>query len=307
MSDNIRRVYLRDKDGNILSPITGGGSSEGAISYEPQTLTEAQQMQARKNQGLYNKKAIPGFTITWDGDTTGKESIDFGEGYAFYKMADSPTQIVVDSVQSVGITWVEGDDTGTELYEFQYLGFQDVSSAFQGGKAFSIIADDGPWVLVCDKVVYEDVEYNGIYFCRYADDTFVSYTASFACNDCDVIDRIPIEYIPDLTIYIDYPVGGSPVISRGEDILGQFVEALKGGAGSPKIVVMHGTNEAFFTYTEFGMGYHFGSEGNPDRFTINSKSFDGDGNADTTSVTISGKYKDGVCSEVRVSIGNFNE
>ena len=100
MSDNIRRVYLRDKDGNILSPVTGdGGISGSAVSYESQDLTEAQQMQARANQGLYYEDGTPAGTITWNGDTTGLEKYTV-PGSEVYKVADVPKDIPIDAFLS---------------------------------------------------------------------------------------------------------------------------------------------------------------------------------------------------------------
>lgn len=82
----------------------GGGDATDAIKYTEQTLTEDQQMQARKNQGLYAKcTSVPAGTITWDGDTSGLDSVDLG-GYYAYKIADSPTELGVDNFISVEST-----------------------------------------------------------------------------------------------------------------------------------------------------------------------------------------------------------
>lgn len=50
----------------------GGGGTSDAVQYVPQTLTEAQQMQARKNQGLYYTETSPEqLVVEWDGNTDG--------------------------------------------------------------------------------------------------------------------------------------------------------------------------------------------------------------------------------------------
>lgn len=74
----------------------GGGGTSDAVQYVPQALTEAQQMQARLNQGLYAQRSKTGGEIVWDGDTTGLETIDLGDLVA-YKVADSPKDIPVDA------------------------------------------------------------------------------------------------------------------------------------------------------------------------------------------------------------------
>lgn len=53
------------------------GGSEDAIKYTEQTLTETQQMQARKNQGLYYSETVPAQTISWDGTTTDRDWFEF--------------------------------------------------------------------------------------------------------------------------------------------------------------------------------------------------------------------------------------
>lgn len=56
----------------------GGGDTSKLISTEPQELTEEQQTQARKNQGLYYSDIIPGQLIAaWDGNPDGLIGISF--------------------------------------------------------------------------------------------------------------------------------------------------------------------------------------------------------------------------------------
>jgi len=92
---NVLWLDTNDKDKPVLkaynngtwSAISNGGDSpeptptptEGAVSYEPQELTEEQQMQARKNQGLYWKEEHTSFG---EKETTQPES--WSDAYAFY-------------------------------------------------------------------------------------------------------------------------------------------------------------------------------------------------------------------------------
>jgi hypothetical protein len=65
----------------ILDLIDGGGGASDAVKYTEQTLTEVQQMQARKNQGLYYTETTPEqFVVEWDGNTVGLIWIDEKEG-----------------------------------------------------------------------------------------------------------------------------------------------------------------------------------------------------------------------------------
>lgn len=54
-TSNPEEYVLKEYDGawKVIAGGGGGSSTETAVSYDEQTLTEAQQMQARKNQGLY--------------------------------------------------------------------------------------------------------------------------------------------------------------------------------------------------------------------------------------------------------------
>ena len=69
--DGVWKAVAGSSDG----PDSGGGgddsgSSEDAIKYTEQALTETQQMQARKNQGLYYTETVPEqLIVEWDGNT----------------------------------------------------------------------------------------------------------------------------------------------------------------------------------------------------------------------------------------------
>lgn len=81
----------------------GGGGTADAVQYIPQELTGAQQMQARKNQGLYYSENVEETTLNWDGDTTGK--VSFNQFY--YKVSDdAPSKDIIKS-----ITLIQGGNT----------------------------------------------------------------------------------------------------------------------------------------------------------------------------------------------------
>ena len=68
----------------------GGGDATDAVKYTEQTLTESQQMQARKNQGLYyEEEGLVDKTITFDGDTP--PSSDWKDTAFGIVNMDSPT------------------------------------------------------------------------------------------------------------------------------------------------------------------------------------------------------------------------
>lgn len=72
--DYTTRTWVESKTIKSASG-SGSDSTEGAVSYNEQTLTAEQQMQARKNQGLYYSEDVSGEDIVeWDGDTTGLDN-----------------------------------------------------------------------------------------------------------------------------------------------------------------------------------------------------------------------------------------
>lgn len=104
----------------------GGGGSSDAVQYIPQELTEAQQIQARKNQGLYWSKES---SATWDGDTAGLDSI-MGMWYkvpAFESVTlDSVTRIerfdgeVIEIITAEDLSEMFGLDPGVFIMESEY-------------------------------------------------------------------------------------------------------------------------------------------------------------------------------------------
>lgn len=166
----------------------GGGGTSDAVQYIPQELTESQQMQARKNQGLYYSEGTPAGTITWDGNTEGLESIDLG-GLLAYKVANSPKDIPQDAF--IGCTTTEQLET-TPFAQIVEYG-QMVS--FVEGKLLIGVIGDGFGVLVADQfsVTAEGttLEADGIYF------TTNVRSFSYASYDSE-IHHIEPKYIKDM-------------------------------------------------------------------------------------------------------------
>lgn len=70
-----------------------------SVMYEAQELTDEQKMQARKNQGLYYSEIVPAQTISWDGDTSGRDWVADGQDPPSYKIADVPMDIYKREIQ----------------------------------------------------------------------------------------------------------------------------------------------------------------------------------------------------------------
>lgn len=138
----------------------GGGDTSKLISTEPQELTEEQQMQAKKNQGLYYSETVPEQTISWNGDTTGrdwfkyKQDAPFSPPCTFYKIADGPLDIRTQEIQIL----VNGNHKTVSSRE--WLGVIIVGSVISGSLySLEILIDVGDehfdvyYICVCDNAV----------------------------------------------------------------------------------------------------------------------------------------------------------
>ena len=105
-------IYCNSSVGAFtISEVVNKISSEyiEGISYNEQDLTEVQQMQARKNQGLYYKEEGGSTYIEWNGNPTENESVSVN-GETFYKISNetiSPDRIFRANGNMV---WIEGID-----------------------------------------------------------------------------------------------------------------------------------------------------------------------------------------------------
>lgn len=134
----------------------GGGGTSDAVQYVPQELTEAQQMQARKNQGLYCSSAIAGGSIEWDGDTSSITPIMFMGQIPLYRIAESPTDIPINSILNY-------KDESQEIKSFDIM---RTIADFEGqGDGFVCVNEsEMAVVLIAQNAIIESDTFNGIYF-----------------------------------------------------------------------------------------------------------------------------------------------
>lgn len=158
----------------------GGGGTSDAVQYIPQELTSPQQMQARKNQGLYYSEGGGDFTINWDGDTTGLETIA-----ELYKVSeDAPLASEVKSVSLI--------QNGVEqTYEVGVSPAQIVE--VEGGYAIGSLAC---LVITADEVSVQGTTYTkGVWFV-YGDAN--NRTSQLVYGQTETIHQIPAKYIPSM-------------------------------------------------------------------------------------------------------------
>lgn len=157
--------------------ISGGGN---AVQYVPQTLTEDQQRQARKNQGLYWSE---GSSATWDGNTTGLDDL-LGMYYRVpaYEAYLDPAGISAISMSDGQI--ISGDD----------LNWEDASDNF-GLPAGTILVEDNTSVIViftddCDVDLGDGLKhYPKGFYAGNADGTYIAEVAS------EDVHKIPNKFI----------------------------------------------------------------------------------------------------------------
>lgn len=183
----------------------GGGGTSDAVQYIPQELTESQQMQARKNQGLYyeEEETLAG-VISWDGNTEGKESIDLG-GILAYKVANFPKDIPQDA-------WL-GYTSTEELETTPFTQIVDYGQTMPGaeGKMLLGAISGGGVVIVADQFSMDadgtTIEADGIYF------TLNARSFSYDAYDGEV-HQIPAKYIPNVgapAVKMEVPSMGNAV------------------------------------------------------------------------------------------------
>lgn len=188
----------------------GGGGTADAVQYIPQELTESQQMQARKNQGLYySEGGGEDVTLTWDGDTTGLETIG-----GLYKVSgDAPSASEVKSVSMI--------QNGTEqTYEVGVSPTQIVE--VEGGYA---IGDLVCLVITEDEVSIHGTTYTkGIWFV-YGNEN--NRTSQLVYGQTETVHQIPAKYIPSMgapAVKMTVPSMGDMEFSNiGFIILNQYV------------------------------------------------------------------------------------
>lgn len=158
----------------------GGGGTADAVQYIPQELTGAQQMQARKNQGLYYSEGGGDVTINWDGDTTGLETVG-----GLYKISeDAPSASEVKSVSMI-------QNGVGQTYEVGVAPAQIVE--LDGGYAIGSLAC---LVITADEVSVQGTTYTkGVWFV-YGNEN--NRTSQLVYGQIETIHQIPEKYIPSM-------------------------------------------------------------------------------------------------------------
>lgn len=126
----------------------GGGGTSDAVQYIPQELTESQQMQARKNQGLYYKEGETVSSLIWDGvpseDDIHVHVEEYGMDYYLHRassVAIPPSQMLGATVSWIANT-TEQSETITQGMVDTYES-QAVSGAYNdGGAGFTVVLAD---------------------------------------------------------------------------------------------------------------------------------------------------------------------
>jgi len=101
-------LKIHDSNGWIAVGGEGGGSTEGAVSYNEQELTDEEKMQARKNQGLYYKEETEGII-----EKNTEVLYDFRSGF-FDTLGESVSDEVWNSAYTLGGLVKVSDDTPSE-------------------------------------------------------------------------------------------------------------------------------------------------------------------------------------------------
>lgn len=182
MAKKVGNTYYFTGKGKSSGGGGGGGDATDAIKYTEQTLTSPQQMQARKNQGLYySEGGGEDVTLTWNGDTTGLETI----GGQLYKVSeDAPPASEVKSVSMI--------QNGTEqTYEVGVSPAQIVE--IEGGYAIGSLAC---LVITADEVTMQGATYTkGIWFV-YGNEN--NRTSQLVYGQTETIHHIEPKYIKDM-------------------------------------------------------------------------------------------------------------
>lgn len=264
----------------------GGGDATDAIKYTEQTLTEDQQMQARKNQGLYYKEGETVSSLIWDGVPSEDDIHVYIEDYGIDYYLHKASSVAIPPSQMLGATvsWMAGtvEQSATitqgmvDTYESQA-----VSGAYNdGGAGFTVVLADS----IEDPTLGVTVT-RGVWFIGGGVGNSSFFTKSIVLAEPyteETIHQIPSEYIPDLTIYAEVAAGSSqPVIKSGTDKFSDFVNALKGGPGSPKFVINDTRHNIFYINQTFSLVVEYGEASN----TVSISTLLQDGNNTQAGIT----------------------
>lgn len=214
MEPKIDKTITTKKGGNIIIPRkiirseypeSSSNPGENVIKTSPQNLTEEQQNQARKNQGLYYSEPVEGKTITFDGNIEGKETVEYGP-FLFVKVADNPKEIPIEAFDKFVLYSVEDGQTEEEELEIPQQAVVDFDEYYRqerpeadvSGNAIAVIRDF-PFIIVADNFTLADsginVSFNGIYFIYGQNGDNLQYVSSFTYTDFEYISKIDNKYL----------------------------------------------------------------------------------------------------------------
>lgn len=254
----------------------GGGGTSDAVQYIPQELTEAQQMQARKNQGLYYTEGTPAGVITWDGNTEEKEKVDL-DFYSLYKIADAPADLPGDKIIKVL-------NASNEEFTFGTQSMNPTSGYLVGGEC-TLGSEHGAFFIANNPHLEYPTPFEGLIGIYVSDNVRTIEYDAYG----ETIHQIPSEYLEDAVLYSPQTLTESEQMRarKNLDLYNTMTEVVTDDfAGQVyRIEVDPSTGRPFFgwagEYAAPGYSYGFASAGisipsgystvSKNGFTINGK------------------------------------
>lgn len=222
MAKKVGNTYFFTGKGKTTGGGGGGGDATDAIKYTAQTLSEEQQMQARKNQGLYyEEEGTEEMTLTWDGDTTGRDMIDW-YGDTLYKIADFPDADAIINI--VAAITMQNGTPHSQTFD-PPLRVEDMSDSLVSGKYLST----GSFAFAKDAVLEQGGQsHTGVYFLLMSNSSMTIYPSSCTFNvKSSSVHQIPPKYIPQTVpaVKIEVPSQSSEYYNIGHTVLNNFVRS----------------------------------------------------------------------------------
>ena len=218
MAKKVGNTYFFTGKGKSSGGGGGGGDATDAIKYTEQTLNEPQQMQARKNQGLYYEESTEGEkTVTTPNDPFAQwpypqeNGISYGDDYFMRITDDAPAQADIIEMMISGETTVAGSD----LQSFDITGSVDFPSTVQGYSANPFVSSRQMFIVVSEDTVVDGNTYKkGIYVPHI--ELFANpYVSEIIYNGTiTTVHQIPAKYIPS----VGAPAVKMEIPSMGDDV-----------------------------------------------------------------------------------------
>ena len=153
-----------------------------SVRYSSQSLTDAQKMQARKNQGLYAGEELAGVEIEWDGSTTVIDTVSLFDT-TFYIVAEDIyilPKYVASMEDSLGATHAVQSEHIIDLKLAGLIGPND-------GEGYAILFEGTPSALVMNTHMHK-----GIYLA--SNIRYFIYSDTFV----NIQNAIPPEFVKDI-------------------------------------------------------------------------------------------------------------